>query len=68
MKTTMKATVIHVRHTGLTVFDHKTRQEVIVHADNTCRFHPGDRICIEYNGIMTLSLPPQISADCIVRL
>lgn len=65
MSTTMQATVCIVERGQLLVCDHATRQEVVVHTGQACCFHVGDCICIHYNGIMTASIPPQISADCI---
>ena len=65
MSATMQATVCNVERNQLLVCDHATQQEVVVHTDQACCFHVGDCICIHYNGIMTASIPPQISADCI---
>lgn len=63
----MCATVSCVEDNRLMVIDNKTRQEVAV---NTCclNFEQGDRIKIIYNGAMTMSIPPQISASRIIRL
>ena len=49
----------------LLVCDESTAQEVLVHTPQACCFRPGDRVCIEYSGAMTMSIPPQISADSI---
>lgn len=65
MSTTMLATVRGVNRCSLSVHDQSTDQEVIVHYDCACHFRVGDRVCIHYNGVMTKSLPPQISATCI---
>ena len=65
MSATMQATVCNVERNQLLVCYHATQQEVVVHTDQACCFHVGDCICIHYNGIMTASIPPQISADCI---
>ena len=43
-------------------------RDVVVHTPCAGRFCVGDRVRIGYNGIMTMSLPPQISAECIVRI
>lgn len=66
--TTMTATVLEVQCCDLLVCDVCTHQKVLVHANNACTFRCGECICIHYNGIMTNSLPPQISAHHIERL
>ena len=65
---TMCATVVEVRDGSLLVCDRGAGQEVVVHTPCACRFCVGDFLRIQYNGVMTLSIPPQISADCIVRI
>jgi len=65
--TTMYATVRQVNSDSLLVYDHGTQQEVLVFTDNACCFRPCDRVCICYNGIMTRSIPPQITADRITK-
>lgn len=65
---TMCATLVEVQGDSLLVCDRATGQEVVVHTPCTCRFRAGDLLRIQYNGAMTMSIPPQISADCIVRL
>ena len=65
---TMTATVLNVRQDGLLVRNQRTGQEVQVHTRLARRFRRGDRVLIVYNGIMTMSLPPQITATRIVRL
>lgn len=67
-KTTMHATVLCIECRQLLVCDSDTRQNVIVHTPTTQCFRPGDCICIEYSGAMTMSIPPQISATCITKL
>ena len=66
---TMYAEVVKVCCGYLLVCDLCERVEVRVNTERACCFHPGEKICIRYNGAMTLSLPPQISADriCHVR-
>lgn len=64
---TMIAKVLCVEECHLLVCDCETHQEVIVHTDNACCFRRNECICIHYNGIMTASLPPQITATCIER-
>ena len=63
----MRARVLQIRDCDLLVCDCRSRQEVLVHTSNACQFQVGDQICIRYNGIMTMSLPPQISATDISR-
>ena len=62
---TMKARILRSGCCELLVCDLCTCQEVLVHTDQACRFCPGQCVCVEYNGAMTMSIPPQISADCI---
>lgn len=63
---TMYATIVSVEDGRLLVLDDKTEQEVIV--KTRCQnFSEGDKVKIIYNGIMTLSLPPQISAGRIIK-
>lgn len=64
----MTATVISVNSRGLLVRDSATGQEVFVNFNNPAAFSPGNVIRISYNGIMTHSIPPQISANSITRL
>ena len=65
---TMKACVLQVNDCDLLVRDCSTKQEVVVHSDRACRFSVGDTVCIVYNGVMTLSIPPQISAMSIRKI
>lgn len=65
---TMIATVTQVGCCTLLVCDHCTSQEVLVHTDSARCFSCGACICIHYNGVMTASNPPQISATCITRI
>lgn len=65
--TIMIARVLHAECCQMLVCDCDTNQEVIVHANNACCFSRGDCVCIRFNGAMTRSLPPQISATCVVR-
>lgn len=64
----INATVLEVQCSSLLVCDHCTSQEVLVHTSNAHCYCVGDQICITYNGIMTRSIPPQITADCIRKL
>ena len=65
---TMQATVMEVRESSLLVCDLSMGRDVVVHTPCAGRFCVGDRVRIGYNGIMTMSLSPQISAECIVRI
>ena len=65
---TMCATVLCVQNGSLLVCVHCTRQQVLVHTAGTSCFRAGDRACIRYNGTMTNSIPPQISAQHICRI
>jgi len=67
LNTTICATVRQVRPHSLLVYDHNTTQEILVHTANACCFSCGDFVCIRFSGIMTMSIPPQISATCICR-
>ena len=62
MNTTMMATVLRTGCRCLVVCDHFNSQEVIVHTDEAHCFSQGDCVCIQYNGAMTRSMPPQINA------
>lgn len=64
----MLATVLEVNPDSLLVLNHATSQEVIVHTNCTCNFQVNDRVIILFNGIMTMSLPPQINAIRISKL
>jgi len=61
----IKACVKQVCPCHLVVCDLCNNQEVLVHTDKACCFRVGDCVCIEYSGAMTMSLPPQITADKI---
>lgn len=61
----MNATVTQVRPENLLVNDLSNNQEVLVHFRFSNQFSVGDNIQITYNGIMTRSIPPQITASSI---
>lgn len=65
---TMKARVTKVCPCYLMVCDVCTGQEVQVNSSCACCYCVGDCVCIHYNGAMTNSLPPQISAESICHL
>lgn len=64
----MNACILRVCCCELLVCDLCTSQEVLVHTPEACCFCVGERVCIEYSGAMTRSIPPQITANCIRRL
>ena len=64
----MIATVLSVRRDNLLVFDFANRRQVQVNTNDAFRFRPGDLVRIRYNGAMTMSIPPQISATSIIRI
>ena len=59
---TMCAVILEISDRRLLVRDSKTDQEIAVNTRCNCNFRVGDRIIIVYNGAMTRSIPPQISA------
>lgn len=63
----MTATVLRVNAGSLLVKD-SIHQEVLVHFRNARRFSQGDHIRITFNGQMTRSIPPQITATSIQRI
>lgn len=65
---TMCATVLEISDNRLLVRDSRTDQEVVVNTSCRCDLRAGDRIRIIFNGAMTMSLPPQISADRICKV
>ena len=62
---TLKAKVLRVCCCHLLVCDLCTHQEIHVHTPKAGCFRVGDHVCIEYSGAMTMSIPPQITADRI---
>lgn len=64
----MTATVIRVEPRSLLVRNEENGEEVLVFYRNAGNYSVGDRIRINFNGQMTLSIPPQITAISIVRL
>lgn len=65
---TMNACVLRVCRCSLLVCDLSTSQEVLVHTPKACCFRVRDKVCIEYSGAMTMSIPPQITASGIRKL
>lgn len=58
----MLAIVLRVGRNSILVRDLSNNQEVQVNMRNTQNISVGDRVAIFYNGTMTTSIPPQISA------
>lgn len=63
----MCAEVTGVDNGRLIVTDSSSQQEVVVNT-RCLDFNKGEKVKICYNGIMTMSLPPQISAYSIIRM
>jgi len=61
----MTGTVLSIEPRTLTVRNEETGEAVVVNFNNPRRFNVGDRVRITYNGIMTASEPPQITASNI---
>ena len=65
LKLIMRAIVIGVQNDRLFVLDIENRQRVVVITRRARRFRPGNFVRIEFDGIMTNSMPPQIYAQRI---
>ena len=65
---TMNACILRVCCCELLVCDLCSSQKVLVHTPEACCFKVGEKVCIEYNGAMTMSIPPQITATDIRRM
>ena len=68
---TMLATVVRAWGTQVLVTDNANGQQVLVNTEYDTRgLVPGDQVRIVFNGVMTASLPPQISAQsiCVQRM
>ena len=63
--TVITAQVLEVRPCRLLVCDCCTGQRILVRTEQACCSSRGDCVRIEYSGVMTRSLPPQISAISI---
>lgn len=64
----MDAAVIEVQRDRLLVLDLETRQTVLVNTANARDYNPGELVLIWYNGVMTSSIPPQITAQRIAPM
>lgn len=68
---TMIATVVRAWGSQVLVNDSANGQEVLVNTGySTSNLTAGDQVRIVYDGVMTASLPPQISAQsiCVLRV
>ena len=68
---TMLATVVRSWGSQVLVNDSANGQEVLVNTNySTGNLTAGDQVRIVYDGVMTASLPPQISAQsiCVLRV
>lgn len=64
----MNATVIQTNPRNLLVRDLETGDEISVHFPNASRFAAGNHVSITFDGKMTRSIPPQITAISIQRI
>lgn len=64
----LTALVRQVQSEQLLVWDSATRQEVLVHTNQAFCFRSGEWVCIHWSGVMTASIPPQITATRIDRI
>ena len=64
----MNAVVIEVEWVRMLVLDLESRQRVIVNTPDAYLFRPGEVVRIRYNGVMTRSIPPQITAISITTV
>ncbi len=68
---TMLATVVQAWGTQVLVTDNANGQQVLVNTNNnTGNLAAGEQVRIVFDGVMTASLPPQISAQsiCVLRV
>lgn len=68
---TMIATVVRAWGTQVLVTDNANGQKVLVNTNNsTGNLMAGEQVRIVFNGVMTASIPPQISAQsiCVLRV
>ena len=60
------AKILETEKNRILVMDLNTNQEVAINLQCGCKFKVGDMIQIVYNGMMTMSIPPQINAQRIM--
>ena len=68
---TMIATVVRAWGTQVLVTDNPNAQEALEYTNNsTGNLMAGEQVRIVFNGVMTASIPPQISAQsiCVLRV
>ena len=68
---TLLGTVVLACGCQVLVTDYSNGQEVLVNTNNsTGNLNAGDQVRVIYDGIMTSSIPPQISAQsiCVLRV
>ncbi len=68
---TLLGTVVRAWGSQVLVTDNSNGQEVLVNTNNsTSNLNAGDQVRIVFDGIMTSSIPPQISAQsiCVLRM
>ena len=68
---TLLGTVVRAWGSQVLVTDNSNGQEVLVNTNNsTGNLMAGEQVRIVFNGVMTASLPPQISAQsiCVLRV
>lgn len=68
---TLLGTVVRAWGSQVLVTDNSNGQEVLVNTQNsTSNLNAGDQVRIVFDGIMTASIPPQISAQsiCVLRM
>ena len=59
--------VLVVEKERFLLLDDTQQAEIIVNTPSAREYSPGDMVCVVYSGAMTRSLPPQISAQRIMR-
>lgn len=62
------ARVLQVMEDALLVRSCRTGQEILAHTGCAGCFSVGDCVRIRFNGVMTMSIPPQITARCIRKI
>ena len=51
----------------LLVCDHNSGEPVLVHTPNACCFSCGECVCVCHSGMMTMSIPPQVTAISVTK-
>ena len=64
----MTGMVLRVNARSMLVRDLNNGQQVLVNFGNARSFRVGDTVRIAYNGAMTFSVPPQITATSVTRM